>query len=93
MNSISNANLEEWEEVDVEVSGNHAQREHDHRRRAHVEAHLAPEEVCDRAEDEGAEDEADHGEGEQVRDVVGLKWRRGLLSLRPGNKERVTPSA
>ena len=39
------------------------------------------EEVRDRAEDEGAEDEADHGEGEQVRDVVGLKWRRRLLSL------------
>ena len=79
--------------MDVEVGWHHAQREHDHRRRAHVEAHLASEEVRDRAEDEGAEDEADHGEGEQVRDVVGLKWRRGLLSLRPGNKERVTPSA
>ena len=67
------ADLEEGKQMKVEVRRHHAQREHDHRGRPHVEAELATEEVRDGAEDECPQNEADNSESKQVRDIVSLK--------------------
>ena len=46
------ATLEERKQMEIEVSGHHAQREHNHRGGPDVEAQLSAKKVRDRAEDE-----------------------------------------
>ena len=59
--------------MEIEVSGHHAQSEHDHSGRPDVEAQLSAEKVRDGAEDKCPQNEPDNGEGKQVRDIVSLK--------------------
>ena len=73
------ANLEERKQMEIEVSGHHAQREHNHRGGPDVEAQLSAKKVRDRAEDECPQNKSDNGEGIQVRDIVSLK--ENILNL------------
>ena len=71
--------LEKCKQMEVEVSGHHAQSEHDHSGRPDVEAQLSAEKVRDGAEDKCPQNEPDNGEGKQVRDIVSLK--KNILNL------------
>ena len=73
-------NLEESEEMIVVAGGDHAEDEDDARRRRDVEAELPTEEVGEGAEDESSQDEADHGEGVEVRHHHGLQCYEILIS-------------
>ena len=57
----------------VEVSGHHAEREHDHSGWPDIETQLPSEEIGDRAKYECPQNEPDNSEGKQVRHIISLK--------------------
>ena len=65
-------NLEESKEMIVVAGGDHAESEDDTGGSPDIETELPSEEICEGAEDEGSQDEADHGEGVEVRHFHGI---------------------